>query len=93
MQLQQILETPLLSPDGKEWNTDALEKYDPYKKWVVAQSQSQAASNKWANFGEIISPLHQTKIKYVLDTMWKTINGVRGPLVLHLTYSVVFVEL
>ncbi|KAJ3891066.1 hypothetical protein GG344DRAFT_77269 [Lentinula edodes] len=75
VQLQQILETPLLSPDGKEWNTDAHEKYDPYKKWVVAQSQSQTASNKWANFEEIISPLHRTKIKHVLDTMWKTING------------------
>lgn len=51
---------------------------ESYNQWEVAQTWSEAASEKWGNFKEMIQPLTRTKIKDVLDTMWKTINSVRN---------------
>ncbi|KAJ4483176.1 hypothetical protein J3R30DRAFT_3697951 [Lentinula aciculospora] len=75
VQLQQILETPLLSPNGKVWKAEVRQKYGPYEKWVAAQLYSQIASDGWTNFKEMVFPLHFTKAKDVLNIVWKTING------------------
>ncbi|KAJ3984757.1 hypothetical protein F5890DRAFT_1474338 [Lentinula detonsa] len=75
VQLQQILETPLLSLDGRQWKAEDRQKYDPYDRWVAAQLHSQIASDKWANLKDIISPLHRTKTKETLDAMWKIIDN------------------
>lgn len=78
MQLQQILETPLLSPDTKDWKNEPRITPELYKEWLEAQLFSAAASEKWANFKEMIQPLNRTKFKEILETMWKIVNNVRN---------------
>ncbi|KAJ3834621.1 hypothetical protein EV361DRAFT_808140 [Lentinula raphanica] len=75
VQLQQMLEAPLLSPDGKEWKTEARPKHEPYNKWVAAQLQSQIASDKWACSKDASFPLNQTKLGEALDILWMSINN------------------
>lgn len=48
-----------------------------YKRWTLAQFRSREASEKYANFKELIFPLEKTKTKFVLNNMWKYINLVR----------------
>lgn len=47
-----------------------------YEDWVDAQLYSEKASEKFANYKDVIFPLEKTKVKSVLDTMWKYVNLV-----------------
>lgn len=47
-----------------------------YEDWFDAQLYSMQASDKFANFKDVIFPLEETKKQAVLDTMWENINLV-----------------
>ena len=49
---------------------------EEYEKWVDAQIISEEASKHIANYKDVISPLTKTRIKNVLETMWKCVNLV-----------------
>ncbi|KNZ80873.1 hypothetical protein J132_04097 [Termitomyces sp. J132] len=74
IQLQQLLEAPLAGPDGKAWKAEPREIPPDYKRWALAQFYSREASEKYANFKDLIFPLEKSKTKTVLDNMWKYIN-------------------
>ncbi|KAF5380464.1 hypothetical protein D9615_004625 [Tricholomella constricta] len=81
VELQQLLEAPLASPDGEVWKGAPREMPEEYETWVDAQLYSEKASGEYANFKDLIFPLERTRTKGVLDNMWKYVNLV-GPIVL-----------
>ncbi|KAG6860761.1 hypothetical protein C0995_007793 [Termitomyces sp. Mi166 len=74
IQLQQLLEAPLAGSDGDAWKLEPREMPTDYERWGFAQFRSREASEKYANFKDLIFPLEKTKMKTVLDNMWKYIN-------------------
>lgn len=78
--LQDILEGPLLGPDGEKLQQLARTMPEEYEQWVDAQLFSYRASQKYATYQDAIIPLDKTRTKHVLDTMWKNINLVGPPL-------------
>jgi hypothetical protein len=77
VKLQQLLEAPLLGPEGDAWkNSPRTEMPEGYETWMDAQIDSEAAAGKYANFKDIIFPLEKTKNKVVLENMWKYVNLV-----------------
>jgi hypothetical protein len=80
--LQDILEGPLLGPDGQELKQLARSMPEEYEQWIDAQLFSRRASQKYANYQDTIKPLENTRKKHVLDTMWKNINLVAAPLLI-----------
>ncbi|KAF5389386.1 hypothetical protein D9757_004247 [Collybiopsis confluens] len=75
VQLHQMIEMPLLSPDGRKWKTDSPNMPESYRRWTDAQLRSEIASEKYATFQDVIFPLQRTKTKAILDLMWTTINA------------------
>ena len=73
-----MIEAPLLGPDGDKWKQSPREMPEPYEKWVDAQIHSETASNKFANFQDIIRPIERTQRAPVLTSLWKRINDVSG---------------
>jgi hypothetical protein len=76
LELQDLLERPLSGPEGDAWKRLPREMPEHYEQWVDAQLYSEMASNKCANFEDIIYPLEKTKNRQVLENMWKYINLV-----------------
>jgi hypothetical protein len=77
VQLQQLLEAPLLGPQGGTWkNSPRTLIPEDYEIWIDAQTDSEEAAGKYANFKDIIFPLEKTKNKVVLENMWKYVNLV-----------------
>ena len=76
VEIQQLLEAPLLGPEGDAWKNSPREMPQDYENWVDAQLYSEQASKEYANFKDIIFPLDKTKNKAVLDNMWKYVNLV-----------------
>lgn len=75
IELQQILEAPLLGPEGDAWKNSPRTKIpETYESWMDAQIDSEEAAGKYANFKDIIFPLEKTKNKVVLENMWKYVN-------------------
>ncbi|KAF8635250.1 hypothetical protein AX17_004022 [Amanita inopinata Kibby_2008] len=74
VELQSLLGAPLLGPNNASWNNAPREMPDEYEDWVDAQIYSGKASNKYANFKNIIFPLEKTRNKSVLDEMWRLVN-------------------
>ncbi|KAI0062875.1 hypothetical protein BV25DRAFT_1855093 [Artomyces pyxidatus] len=76
VKLQEILEAPLLGPDGEKWRKLPRESPEEFIRWVEAQSSSDEASKTFeANGLDIIFPLENTKKRNVLDMMWRRINA------------------
>lgn len=76
VELQQLLEAPLLGPEGDRWRTMPREMPDAFEQWSDAQVYSEKASAEYANFKDMIYPLEKTKNKAVLNNMWKYVNLV-----------------
>lgn len=74
VELQQLLEAPLLSSQCQSWVDTPRKMPMTYEDWVDAQLYSERACNKSEGFSDIIFPLEKTKSQDVLDNMWKCIN-------------------
>ncbi|KAF7361625.1 hypothetical protein MVEN_00505800 [Mycena venus] len=74
VQLQALLETPLLGPDAAGWKELNPEKPPAYEQWLDAEYLSIEASENIANWKDIIFPLAKSKKRPILENMWKTIN-------------------
>ncbi|KAJ7647049.1 hypothetical protein FB45DRAFT_892185 [Roridomyces roridus] len=74
VELQALLEAPLLGPDTAGWKDATVKKPQAFEDWLDAEYLSAAASDKIANWKDVIFPLVKAKKKAVLDTMWKNIN-------------------
>ncbi|KAI0051869.1 hypothetical protein FA95DRAFT_1602357 [Auriscalpium vulgare] len=74
VRLQEILERPLLVPEGKAWKAEKREMPDTFNEWVNAQGPSDEASKALGPTLDIIVPLENAKKKNVVDMMWKRIN-------------------
>lgn len=76
LELQDLLESPLLGPQGEKLRTLPRQMPEQYERWLDAQIYSKQASESYANFKDLINPLERTKDPSVLDNMWKFINLV-----------------
>lgn len=76
VQLQALLEAPLLGADAAGWKDLNPEKPRAFEDWIDAQYLSAEASDKVANWKDIIFPFAKAKKRPVLDEMWKIINLV-----------------
>ena len=76
LELQELLENPLLGPQGEKLRTLPRQMPEQYERWLDAQIYSNQASESYANFKDLINPLERTKDPTVLDNMWKFINLV-----------------
>ena len=76
LELQDLLESPLLGPQGEKLRTLPRQMPEQYERWLDAQIYSNQASGSCANFKDLINPLERTKDSFVLDNMWKFINLV-----------------
>ncbi|KAK7005784.1 hypothetical protein R3P38DRAFT_3214731 [Favolaschia claudopus] len=74
VQLQALLETPLLGADAAGWKEQNIEKPPPIDQWLDAQYLSGAASDSFANWKDLIFPLSKARKQPTLDNMWKAIN-------------------
>lgn len=78
MQLLEMLETVMLSPEGDKWKEEQHQKPENYEKWLDAQWLSLKACENVANFKDLIFPLERTETPLTLKNMWKTVNLVGG---------------
>lgn len=76
VQLQELLESPLLSEEGQNWLKEPREKQEDYLEWEDAQIFSLNASKDIDAYKDFLVPLTKTREKHVLETVWKYINLV-----------------
>ncbi|KIP10936.1 hypothetical protein PHLGIDRAFT_125248 [Phlebiopsis gigantea 11061_1 CR5-6] len=74
VQLQELLESPLLSEEGQNWLKEPREKQEDYLEWEDAQIFSLNASKDIDAYKDFLVPLTKTREKHVLETVWKYIN-------------------
>ncbi|KIY44417.1 hypothetical protein FISHEDRAFT_30122, partial [Fistulina hepatica ATCC 64428] len=72
--LRELLEVPLLGPQGRKVLDTPRHMPDNYGRWMDAGVDSNKASEMTANFEDLISPLEKTKDQAVLSKMWERIN-------------------
>lgn len=77
LQLQEILEAPLLGPQGEQWRKQQRSVPEEFTLWMEAQSLSDEASKRLGNKLGIIFPLEKTMKKEIVNAMWIRINDVR----------------
>lgn len=76
VQLQELLESPLLSEEGQNWLKEPREKQEDYLEWEDAQIFSLTASKDIDAYKGFLVPLNKTREKHILETVWKYINLV-----------------
>jgi len=76
VQLQQLLETPLLNEEGRQWKNEDRKPPAEYESWINAEVCSAVAADQHNSFKENVFPLQRTKNASELDSMWKHINAV-----------------
>ena len=78
MQLLELLEPPLLNPEGAVWKKQARQMPEEYEAWVDAQIFSEKASKEYANYQNLLIPIDtELKKPAVVQTVWKYINLVK----------------
>jgi hypothetical protein len=77
VELQELLEGPLLGPEGNALKTAPRDIPEEYSFWFDAQLHSEEASKHTKNYEGLIHPLSKTKDHRTLENMWKCINLVR----------------
>ncbi|KAH7888698.1 hypothetical protein F5I97DRAFT_1802780 [Phlebopus sp. FC_14] len=75
LELQELLESPLLGPGGAKLKALPRHMPEQYELWLDAQIYSRRASELYANFKDFVSPLERTRDRSVLDNMWSIINS------------------
>ncbi|KAF8650432.1 hypothetical protein AX16_005235 [Volvariella volvacea WC 439] len=73
IELQQLLEAPLLAPDVKHLKDDQRAVWDEYERWADAQLLSEKASYIVDNFKDLVNPSKETTPP-MLTKIWKAIN-------------------
>jgi hypothetical protein len=76
VELRELLERPLLGPDGRKPSELPRELPAEYDLWLDAQILSDKASSHVQNYKDSIYPLSKTRSRQVLDKMWKCVNLV-----------------
>jgi len=76
LELQELLDSPLLGSQGETMKQTPRKMPEQYEQWLDAQIYSQQASNYYANFKDIVFPLHRTDDRTVLENMWKHVDIV-----------------
>jgi hypothetical protein len=79
LELQELLASPLLGPQGEKLKALPRPMPEQYEMWLDAQIYSKQASESYASFKDLISPLEKTKDRAVLVNMWRFINLVCHP--------------
>ncbi|KAF8844311.1 hypothetical protein BDN67DRAFT_765829 [Paxillus ammoniavirescens] len=74
LELQDLLASPLLGPQGEKLKALPRPMPEQYEMWLDAQIYSKQASESYASFKDLISPLEKTKDRAVLDNVWRFIN-------------------
>ncbi|KIM69786.1 hypothetical protein SCLCIDRAFT_1208320 [Scleroderma citrinum Foug A] len=74
LELQELLESPLLGPEGAKLKASPRKMPERYELWLDAQIYSKKASESYEKFQDIINPLESTRSQAVLDRMWKAID-------------------
>ncbi|KAL0578301.1 hypothetical protein V5O48_003712, partial [Marasmius crinis-equi] len=75
VQLQSLIETPLLHPDAKAWKDEPRQMPPEYDQWLDAQLYSETAAEKYEDFKDAVYPLERTKKAEVLANVWKLVNA------------------
>lgn len=78
VEMQQLLEAPLLIPEANEWKEEMWQMPQEFDTWRDAQMMSLKASEEIANIQDIVFPLTKTFRKAVLDSLWIRIDQVRN---------------
>jgi hypothetical protein len=76
VELKELLDVPLFGTQGEEWRKQPRKMIQEYEDWFDAQFYSREASDKFANFKDVIFPLEKTRKQPNLDKMWEIINSV-----------------
>ena len=83
VQLAELLDSPLLGPEGDAWKKSFYEqrppKPDDFEAWADAQIFSLEAVQEYPKFKEMIYPLAEAKNKNVIQDLWKFVNLVCSP--------------
>lgn len=74
LELQELLDSPLLGPQGKKMKQTPRKMPEQYEQWLDAQIFSQQASNNYASFKDLVFPLSRTEDRTVLRDMWKHVD-------------------
>ncbi|KAG1731502.1 uncharacterized protein EDB91DRAFT_1058741 [Suillus paluster] len=74
LELQEFLDSPLLGSQGEKMKRTPRKMPEQYEQWLDAQIYSQQASNNYANFKDLVFPLHRTEDGTVLKDMWKHVD-------------------
>ncbi|KAG2342475.1 hypothetical protein BDR05DRAFT_990338 [Suillus weaverae] len=74
LELQELLDSPLLGPQGEKMKQTPRKMPEQYEQWLDAQIFSQQASNNYANFKDLVFPLNRTEDRTVLKDMWKYVD-------------------
>lgn len=76
VQLHEMLEAPLLGPDGDKWRKEPRQMPEEYENWVDAQILSEKASSNVDNWKHLVHPLEKTQDAKVLEKLWQTLHLV-----------------
>jgi hypothetical protein len=76
LELQELLDSPLLGPQGEKMRQTSRRMPEQYEQWLDAQIFSQQASNNYASFKDLVFPLSRTEDRSVLKDMWKHVDVV-----------------
>ncbi|KAI0093110.1 hypothetical protein BDY19DRAFT_989781 [Irpex rosettiformis] len=75
VQLLELLESPLLGPEGEQWKKEERKVPEDFEKWVDAQLFSERASREYSNFQNMLIPIDTELVKaHVVETIWKYVN-------------------
>lgn len=76
VKLLEILERPLLGPEGDAWKNVPRGMSLEHEQWIDAQIYSEKASDKYRNLEPLVYPLDKTQDQATLDDLWKLVNFV-----------------
>ncbi|KAI0339768.1 hypothetical protein BDW22DRAFT_1360779 [Trametopsis cervina] len=75
VQLLELLETPLLGPDGNAWKKEPRAAPEEYENWVDAQIFSEQASLQYQTFQDMLIPIDtELRKPHIVQTIWKFVN-------------------
>lgn len=73
----ELLESPLLGPEGEQWKKEERKVPEDFEKWVDAQLFSEKASREYASYQNLLVPIDTELVKpHVVETVWKYVNLV-----------------
>ena len=79
VRLQDLLETPLLAPEGRAWMQEYEQTSQPleFDKWKESQDPSIKASQNVTKLENLLNPITNLKSMASLNKIWVEINSVR----------------